>query len=167
MSGAGAIGTPTGYATPVKSGLRHAEVAGDGVDTRSTSPDGDGSGSTDSGIPYVPPATTIRWVSTSRGLPLVTEVTSAKMEVDGHASGEVVTAGQEDSRALSFTLSIPSDILTQLRPEPDPAPPQPRPLLACGVSGCVAPRKYRVVIGGGEKGACGLDHFRLLKGVAA
>ena len=44
-------------------------------------------------------------------------------------------------------------------------PLKPKPLAICNVSGCVAQRKYRLVHDF-ERGACGLDHLRILKSAA-
>ncbi|KAG8983188.1 hypothetical protein FRB90_006242, partial [Tulasnella sp. 427] len=55
----GAIGTPAGYATPVR--------GSGGGDTRSTSPDGDENEEEEEDIPPPPVPTMMRWVSTSRG----------------------------------------------------------------------------------------------------
>lgn len=97
--------------------------------------------------------------------------------------------------AFSFSLSIPNSIISHLpsasySPElnrngkrPANAPPSQTTTMVssttitridpiCGVEGCGKGRKYRVIqlnsgASGGEQGACGLDHFRVLKGIMA
>jgi len=220
MSGMGtaATGTPTGYSTPVR-GVARVQDLGDGG-TRSTTPEEDESNSGEGSIVAVPPATTIRWVSTSRGLgrPLIEEIPtespssepapeSDAMEIDAAESPKKTTgdgipetaaealkavakSNPGQGASLAFALSIPAHVLSQLLPgtiigdqgqlvSPLPATATNaasethsavpiRVPAHCAVEGCDAIKKYRVLLSGGiEKGACGLDHFRVLKGQVA
>ncbi|KIO31832.1 hypothetical protein M407DRAFT_121319 [Tulasnella calospora MUT 4182] len=71
-----------------------------------------------------------------------------------------------EKKELAFSLSIPATILEQLTASLPPSPPAVRPgPTGCGIKGCQAAKKYRVIVPGGEeKGACGLEHFKILKG---
>jgi len=65
-------------------------------------------------------------------------------------------------RPVFLSLSIPPSLMPSAS---DHKPRGPTVFPLCAVSGCEAKKKYRVVLDGGEeKGACGLDHFRVLKG---
>lgn len=76
-------------------------------------------------------------------------------------------AGPPEKKELAFALSIPAKILEQLTASLPPNPPVGRTLgpSQCSVTGCQAEKKYRVIVSGGEeKAACGLKHFKMLKG---
>lgn len=77
-------------------------------------------------------------------------------------------AAAPEKKELTFSLSIPATILEQLTASLPPSPPAIRPgPTACGITGCKEAKKYRVIVPGGEeKGACGLEHFKMLKGSA-
>jgi Ino eighty subunit 2 len=81
-----------------------------------------------------------RWVSNSSGIRL-------------GVPSEVVDSGETMSDAAKVdAASHPLD--EHMKPKP-PA--------ICNVSGCWGPRKYRLVRDF-EKGACGMDHLRVLTG---
>ncbi|KAG8964724.1 hypothetical protein FRC00_001380 [Tulasnella sp. 408] len=75
-------------------------------------------------------------------------------------------AAAPEKKELTFSLSIPATILEQLTASLPPSPPAIRPgPTVCGITGCKEAKKYRVIVPGGEeKGACGLEHFKMLKG---
>ncbi|KAG8967022.1 hypothetical protein FRC03_010869 [Tulasnella sp. 419] len=84
--------------------------------------------------------------------------------VHSEVSATAQPAKTQPAPSLSFTLAIPPSLLLHTTDPSIADAPVPVPPRQCGVEGCSAGRKYRVVCGGGvEKGACGLDHFKILK----
>ncbi|KAG8864098.1 hypothetical protein FRB96_006972 [Tulasnella sp. 330] len=84
------------------------------------------------------------------------------------ADGSHATPNKNEPKlqTVFFSLSIPPSIMPteESRPRSIPTPQQ---LIntGCGVAGCEALKRYRVILEGGEeKAACGLEHFKLLKG---
>lgn len=78
-----------------------------------------------------------------------------------------VSSSKDASVALSFSLPQVANGLqtdgetTSFTPS---QPPVTRPTATCAVSGCTLTRKYRLAGASDfEKGACGMDHLKLLK----
>ena len=119
------------------------------------------------------------------------EVADNVLSITDDGSVPSITTSNEDDKVtrsmvvstlpptFSLSLSIPSSLISQLPSAPssslNPANPNgkrgrsshdPISLSSCGVDGCDKSRKYRVQLNPGEeKGACGLEHFRVLKGI--
>ncbi|KAF8603317.1 hypothetical protein BDV93DRAFT_442474 [Ceratobasidium sp. AG-I] len=78
-----------------------------------------------------------------------------------------VSSSKEASVALSFSLpSVANGLQTDGETTSFVAsqPPVVRPTATCAVSGCTLERKYRLAGAADfEKGACGMDHLKLLK----
>ncbi|EIN04649.1 hypothetical protein PUNSTDRAFT_76003, partial [Punctularia strigosozonata HHB-11173 SS5] len=125
--------------------------------------------------PETPVPTMYRWVSTSR--PPASRTPSANPNPDGEASGPIPLEPDQTSeeKRLRLSFSVPlcafpvppaqksqvgGDAMDVVPPTVKAhAAPQP---LTCAVSGCGAPRKYRLVRDW-TKGACGMGHLKQLE----
>ncbi|KAG8898554.1 hypothetical protein FRB99_007351 [Tulasnella sp. 403] len=113
-------GTPTGYSTPVRSSLRTTEIID--PDTRSTSPDGDGSLNEDTIVRAPVLATSIRWISTSRGpdagRPLVEEIGTPDPQDESSASTNPPSEAAERRNTTSFPPRVLRHCYWGLAPPP-------------------------------------------------
>ncbi|KAG9011623.1 hypothetical protein FRB93_002684 [Tulasnella sp. JGI-2019a] len=77
------------------------------------------------------------------------------------------TKNEPTVKTVFFSLSIPPSVMPSEETRPRSLPAQKQTMKpGCDVASCGALKKYRVILEGGEeKSACGLEHFKILKGL--